>query len=172
MFEVGDYIVYGNNGVCLVEKVGPLDSKITSKDKVYYTLSPCYMKGSRIFIPADNEKVLMRPVMTEKESLALIDAMEEMESLWIPEEKRREAEYKEALQKCDATELVKIIKTIFRRKETRLAEGKKITATDEKYYHLAEERLYGEFAIALHMEKEEVQEFIESRIKEQVCEAE
>ncbi|MDD3403000.1 MAG: CarD family transcriptional regulator [Hespellia sp.] len=166
MFEVGDYIVYGNNGVCQVEKVGPLESKIATRGKVYYTLSPCYLKGSTIFTPADNQKVPMRPVMTKQESLQLIDAMQEMDALWITDEKRREAEYKEAIQKCDAAELVKIIKTIFQRKETRIAEGKKVTATDEKYFHLAEERLYGEFAIALNMQKDEVAAFIEERIKE------
>lgn len=56
MFDVGDYIVYGNNGVCLVEKVGPLESSVMSKEKIYYTLSPCYMQGSTIFTPADNQK--------------------------------------------------------------------------------------------------------------------
>lgn len=166
MYEVGDYIVYGNNGVCLVEKVGPLESKVASRDKVYYTLSPCYVKGSTIFTPADNNKVLMRPVMTKQEGLNLIDEMDEMEDLWITDEKSREAEYKEALQSCEARELVKVIKTIFKRKQTRIAEGKKVTATDEKYCHMAEERLYGELAIALGMQKDELHDFILKRINE------
>ena len=166
MFEVGDYIVYGSNGVCLVEKVGPLESQIASKEKVYYTLSPCYVKRSTIFTPADNSKVLMRPVMTKQEGLALIDEIKEMDCLWITDEKSREATYKEALQTCEARELVKVIKTILKRKQTRIAEGKKVTATDEKYCHLAQERLYGELAVALEMKKEEMQEFIEQRIKE------
>lgn len=166
MFAVGDYIVYGNNGVCLVEKVGSLESAIASKDKVYYTLSPCYTKGSTIFIPADNTKVRMRPVMTKQECLDLIGEMKEMEDLWIKDEKSREAEYKQALQSGEAAELVKVIKTIYKRKESRIAEGKKITSTDEKYCHMAEERLYGELAVAFGMKKEEMPEFIEDCIKE------
>lgn len=164
MFGVGDYIVYGNNGVCLVEKVGALDSSVVSKDKVYYTLSPCYSKASTIFTPADNKKVLMRPIMTREEAIALVDEMKEMEELKIVDEKRRENEYKEAVQKCDARELVKILKAIHMRKQERIEDGKKITATDERYFHLAEEQLHGELAIALGMEKSEVEAFVASRI--------
>ena len=44
--------------------------------------------------------------------------------------------------------------------QERIAEGKKVTASDERYFHMAEESLYGEFAIALGIEREEVKDFI------------
>ena len=37
MFKTGDYIVYGNSGVCKVENVGVIDSPIAEKDEIYYT---------------------------------------------------------------------------------------------------------------------------------------
>ena len=49
--------------------------------------------------------------------------------------------------------------------QSRIAEGKKITASDEKYFHLAEERLYGEFAIILGIERDQVREFISEKVK-------
>jgi len=90
MFEKGDVIIYGNNGVCTVEKIGPLESKLTTKGRIYYTLQPFYMKESRIFTPADNENVLMRSVISKKEALELIDDIKNIEALWIPDEKGRE----------------------------------------------------------------------------------
>ena len=46
-----------------------------------------------------------------------------------------------------------------------MAEGKKITSGDEKYLHLAQEYLYGELAIPLEMEKNEVEAFICARVE-------
>ena len=40
MFEVGDYIICGNNGVCRVENIGPMKISGMKKDRIYYTLSP------------------------------------------------------------------------------------------------------------------------------------
>ncbi len=168
MFEVGDNVVYGSNGVCRVAKVGTLDSLGVAKDKIYYTLSPYFIPGSTIFTPADNKKVIIRPVLSKQEAMQLIDEIKEIETLWIADEKSRENEYKEAFRKCDCRELVKIIKTIHLRQEARIAEGKKETTLDEKYFHMAEERLYEELTIPLEMTVDEVREFVIARVEEQL----
>lgn len=56
MFEVGEYIVYGNTGVCKVEEVKEMKVPGTKNDRLYYTLEPVYDKGCRLFTPVDNEK--------------------------------------------------------------------------------------------------------------------
>lgn len=160
MFEVGEYIVYGSNGVCKVEAVGKLKVPGMSKDKLYYTLSPYNAKGSKIFTPVDNKKVVMRPVISKKEAIELIENIKNIDLLEIPDESRIEEEYKEALRKCDCRELVKLIRTINKRISVRLKEGKKITAGDEKYLQMAEEYLLSELSIPLEMEKEQVKELI------------
>lgn len=166
MFEIGELIIYGGNGVCRVEKIGPIDTGMGTKGRMYYTLNPLKNKDSRIFTPVDNEKVIMRPTMTKEDALALIDQIQNVETLWIGDERRRETEYKEAVRKCDCREYVKIIKTIYLRKEARLADGKKVTAVDERYYAIAEENLYGELAVALGMDRDQTKIFVEQRVKE------
>lgn len=166
MFEIGELIIYGGNGVCRVEKIGPIDTGMGTKDRMYYTLNPLKNKDSRIFTPVDNEKVIMRPTMTKEDALALIDQIQNVETLWIGDERRRETEYKEAVRKCDCREYVKIIKTIYLRKKARLADGKKVTAVDERYYAIAEENLYGELAVALGMDRDQAKTFVEQRVKE------
>jgi CarD family transcriptional regulator len=166
MFVVGDYIVYGNKGVCKVINVGVINSVGLPKDKLYYTLEPVYTAGSKIFTPVDNDKVKMRPVMNKEEALGLIDDIDNIDALWILDEKRREMEYKEAVGKCDCRELVRIIKAIYLRKQSRLAEGKKVTSGDEKYFKIAEEDLYGELAIPLQMEKNQVKDFVIEKVKQ------
>ena len=44
MFKVGEYVVYGMNGVCRVEEIGPMPLSGMDSDKIYYTLLPLYTK--------------------------------------------------------------------------------------------------------------------------------
>jgi len=164
MFEVGDYVIYGNNGVCMVEAVGTMNMSGISKDRLYYTLVPVYKHGSKVFTPIDNNKVIMRRIISKEEALELIDNINGIESLWVQEERRREQIYKEALKTCDCKELIKIIKTLYLRRQSRMADGKKVTAVDEKYLIIAEEHLYGELAIPLKMPKDKVEEYIADRV--------
>lgn len=168
MFKVGDFVVYGSDGVYQVDKVGPLNMSGVPKDKMYYTLVSPYMKGSKIFSAVDNRKVIMRAVMNRDEAMDLIDSMKDMDLLEIQDEKKRNEVFKEALRTYDCRELVKIIKTLYVRQEQKIAVGKKNTAGDEKYFHIAEERLYGELAISLNMGKKEVKEYVEKRVAELV----
>ena len=165
MFEVGQFIVYGSSGVCKVVDIGKIEMPGMPKDRIYYTLEPCYTKGSRILTPIDNQKTIMRRLMTKEEADELIDGVGDIEILWIPDERRREESYKTMIAKCDCKELVKVIKTIYLRKEKRIAAGKKVTISDEKYFKLAEDNLYSELAVVLDMTKEEAREYMLNRIE-------
>ena len=50
MYQPGDLIIYGGEGVCRVESVGPLQLSDMKSDKLYYTLQPIYRTGS-VFAP-------------------------------------------------------------------------------------------------------------------------
>lgn len=167
MFQTGDYIIYGTRGVCCIKGVGTL-SFSNSAERLYYTLEPLYITGSVVYAPVDANGVVMRPVMTREEAMELIDRIPEIEELWIRDEKSREYAYKDAIKGCDNQELVRIIKTIYNRGRSRMAEGKKITVADNKYFKLAEENLYGELAVSLSMTRDEVKEFITDHVKKAV----
>lgn len=164
MFKIGEYVVYGMNGVCRVEEIGPMNLSGIDSNKEYYTLLPLYTKGSRVFTPVDNQKVIMRPVISRQDACNLIDEMKSVERIEVADDKHRELAYKEALKSCDCRELIRIINTVVKRKKERLAQGKKMSACDERYLKQAQDSLYGEFAISLKMEKDEVEDYIEHRI--------
>jgi len=163
MFKVNDLIIYGNNGVCKVTDIGPLEG--SDNDMTYYTLEPVFQTGSRYFSPVDNKNVIMRKIITKKKALELIESIKDIEELWIADERKREEDYKAAVNSCDCVELVKIIKTIYLRGEARLAEGKKITSNDEKYFKIAEKNLYSEIACALKMDFEEAKQFVIDKVE-------
>lgn len=147
-----------------MENVGALNTGV--KGRIYYTLIPYYVKGSSVYTPVDSEKVIIRPVMTKEEVMDLINDIKNIDTLWVKDEKKREETYKKAIRSCDARELVKIIKTIYLRQKSRIEEGKKMTYSDEKYFRLAEDNLYGEVAVALSMTKEEAKAFVEQKVEE------
>lgn len=107
----------------------------------------------------------MRPILTAEEANALIDNIQGIDVMWEADDRKREEAFKEALRSCDCREWIKIVKTLYFRRKKRIAAGKKATASDGKYLHLAEESLYGELAVALNMQKEKVEEFINERVK-------
>lgn len=166
MYEIGDYIIYGNHGVCKVEEIGSLDISGLDKSLDCYTLQPVFSKASTLYTPVDNEKVSMRKVITNEEAEELIEQIADTELLWVENDKQREETYKEALRKRDCTDWVKIIKTLYVRKQERLSQGKKLTFTDEKYLSIAQDFLYGELSIAMDMDRDEIEGLVIERLEQ------
>lgn len=144
MFQKGDYIVYGSSGVCEVEEIGPMNMSGIAKEKLYYTLSPVYSSGSRIYTPIDNDKIAMRNILSREEALELIDNIPQIEPLWVNDEKKREELYSQKMKTCSFVEWIKIIKTLYLRRKSRIEGGKKLASVDERYLKMAEDSLYGE----------------------------
>lgn len=151
-------MVHGNNGVCKVEAVQTMDGMQNQK-RTYYTLVPIYTTGSKLFVPTDSKKVVIRSVMTKKEAEKLLKEWDEIETLWIENDKKREEVYKEALRSCDSRQWVRLIKTSYQRNQDRMKIGKKATTSDERYLHMAEDHLFGELAIPFKMTKGEAEDY-------------
>lgn len=70
MYEIGQFIIYGCEGVCRVDGIGPVEIKGAQKGVDYYTLAPVYQNG-KIYVPVDSQ-AYSRPVMTRQEARDLI----------------------------------------------------------------------------------------------------
>jgi len=166
MFEIGEYIVYGVKGVCQIEDITHMDISGVDKNRLYYVLAPIGDKSGKIYAPTDNPKVMMRKVITKEEANQLIEELPRIELLWVPDDRQREAKYKEALNTCDYRAWVSIVKTLYLRKQERVAQGKKITALDERYMRTAENELYSELSLTLGIPKNEMEEYIKERLEQ------
>lgn len=160
MFGIGEYVVCGNKGVCVVEDVTTLNISGVDKERKYYILKPLYMAGSTVYVPVDSAEKSMRRVLKRDEAQKLIKGIPDIPLLVITNEKLSEQMYRECIKTNDCEELIKMIKTIYLRKQKRMQAGRKVTAVDAKYFHLAEDNLYGELAVALEMPKDEVEGYI------------
>lgn len=164
MFEVGEYIVYGSKGVCMVEDITHIDIPGADKDRLYYVLEQLENGSGKIYVPTDSQKVVMRRVISKEDATDLIQQMPEIEQMWIDDDKRREARYKEAIRTCDYHEWVSMIKTLYLRKKERCAQGKKITALDEKYLKTAENELYSELSVTLGIPRDQILDYIKKQL--------
>ena len=160
MFGIGDYVICGNKGICEVENITTLNISGVDREREYYILKPLYMSGSTVYVPVDSPKESMRKALRREEAERLIEAIPEIPLLVITNDRLSEQAYKDCIRTNGCEELVKLLKTIYTRKQKRLKDGRKVTAVDAKYFHMAEESLYGELAVALNISRKEVEDHI------------
>lgn len=166
-YQVNDYVIYGGNGVCVVEDICTLDGSGIDNSRVYYRLKPLYEKGSMVYAPVDNLKSTLRDLLSETETLALIDEFPEIEIIKFQNDKTLDMDYKNALRSYNGRELLRVMKTAFLRMRKRQEQNKKVVMVDEKYFHKAKELLFGEWAVVLHSTKEDVENLLKEHITEE-----
>jgi CarD family transcriptional regulator len=170
MFEVGDYVISANNGICKIEDKVSLDLKMGAKEQLYYLIVPLDEKKTKLYIPVNSEKQRIRKVMDEEQALAVIDSIPDIDAALVSNDKQREQTYKEAIFSCDPHRLISILKCVYMRNKKRSEEGKKSTSIDERYFRLAEHNLNSELAFAMHKDANEMNQMIAERIQTLVCE--
>ena len=153
MFAVDQLVVYGGEGVCRVEKIGPAGIPGADKTKLYYTLSPLYRTG-QVITPVDT-RVLMRPAMTADDAQTLIAALGGREIPAVPAGNPRMLKdyYQSVVTTYDCAAVAQLICQLVRRSAQAVSQGKKPSQMDERYLKRAEDQLYGELAAALQMER-------------------
>ena len=165
MYQAGDYVVKAYTGVCRIEEITHPEGMDVDKNKLFYLLTPLSDAKMKIYVPVEGSAKGFRKVLNPEEAWKVIHDIPKIEEVHIENEKQREQKYKEAIRECDPERLVSIIKTMYRRKQKRNAQGKKCIAMDERYFKLAEEYLYSELAFALGKNKNEMCKFIEETIE-------
>ena len=165
LYQAGEYIIYGSEGVCKVENVGHPDVSMADASREYYTLSPVYRGGCN-YIPVDS-KVFMRPVISRSEALALVEQVAGIEMNHYENCNLREINdhYTAMLQSHECKALVQLVKTVYQKRENLLKNGKKLGQIDERYLKRAEELLFGELAVVLEMEREAVGALITEQLQ-------
>ncbi len=165
MYSIGQLIIYGGEGVCRVEAVGPLDLTGMKSDKWYYTLQPLYRTGS-VFAPVEG-KVFMRPVISREEAEGLVRSIPQIREDHLESRNLRLTgeHYQKLLDSHDCADLVQLIKTIYVKQQSAQAAGRKGGQVDERYRKRAEDTLYGELAVALGIPKGDVEGYIRSALE-------
>lgn len=165
MFQKGDYVVYGNLGVCRVEGLEERRFEGLETAHPYYQLSPIY-QGGVLYVPADNPRIPLRAVISAEEANRLIDAIPTIEGEAFHSRSAQElsAHYEQALRTHDCADLIRLTASIYAKKQDLASRKKRMGRVDEHFMKKAKDSLNGEFAIALGIPREDVPAYISRRI--------
>ena len=163
MYQPGDMIIYGSTGVCCVKEITTPDFE-KDKSRQYYAMEPVYQDGV-IYTPVDT-KVFMRAVISKDEANALIDQIPTMQTEAYHNSVLRELEehYNVYLKSHDCADLLELGRSIYIKRQELLSQHRKFGAVDERFMKRAEDLLYGELAVALGIDKNQVESYIAERV--------
>ena len=101
MFAVNDTVVYGVQGICVIDEITKRDFGGKSED--YYVLHTVFGNNTKIYVPIGNEKLMsrMRNLLSADEVLGIIDSMSDANFIWTDDGNEREHLYKEILLSGD-----------------------------------------------------------------------
>ena len=165
MWKLSDTVVYGSAGVCKITDIR--EEMFVDEKRTYFILKPLYDEKTTIHVPAFNERLMskIKPVLKKNEALLLIKSIPDIEPLWIESDKLRQEKYKEVLDGGDRTLLISVIKALYNRKNELSEKGKKMRSSDEYAFKDAEQLFHNECAHVFSLPREEVHQFIISKIE-------
>ncbi len=163
MYSIGDKIIYGESGVCTVERVAPLNMSGAPADRLYYHLRP--LIGSGVYFTPVDSNAFMRPVISAEEAEALIDSIPSIEPAICNDSRFNhvDAFYKEMFRKHTPESLVAVIKGLRIRMAARKSKSSRADATMKR----AKEVLHGELSVALGIEYSEIEDYIKNKLGEE-----
>lgn len=166
MFKVGELVMYGGMGVCKVSKIGRPDFAGEEDDTLYYFLEPLYKSGI-FYAPVDNDKISIRKVISKKKAKELIDSLDKIE--WeiysTPSIQQLSQHYQSIIDTHNCKDLLALTKSIMEKGLDAQKNNKKLGQIDKRFMKKAEDLLYGEFAAALGMDIDKVEELVKGKLQ-------
>lgn len=164
MYKIGEFVVYGNEGVCEVEDISKLNSPVTNKITNYYKLKPLHGSGN-VFAPVD-ANVFMRLAITFEEIKKIITEIPEIKDTRYDIKNMRELQthYKTLLSSHEFIDILKAMISLNNKKDDMAKSNKKLGQIEEKFLRIAKDRIEDEFSIALGISKKEAEIYINENI--------
>ena len=173
MYACGDTVVYRHH-VC---EVAALRENYFVRKGLPRAGARCSRISLKLFVAVDEATPdNLRPIISKRAALALIDSIVDADTIdenaLKPDaptptllERRMKEEYDKRLRTFAPEDLVPIMKSVHERTVRRVDSGRRITATDKKYFDLAEGLLCDELAVSLAVPRENVKDVLVERVK-------
>ena len=168
MFQPGELLVYGSTGVCQVLSIDQRQDYVNGvkQSRLYYQLKPLY-QGGVIYTPVDNDKVVMRPVISREDAETLIDSIPTLRPAVCPVATTQALtqHYQTSLRRHSCRSLMELTMSIHQKRRKAEAQNRRLGMVDERFMKQAEQLLFGELAAALDIPYDEVQPYIANRMQ-------
>ncbi len=167
-YEVGDYLVHENSGVCQVKAIQTMALSGKGSEREYYSLVPVFHRDSQVITPVDSDKVRVRDVKSAKEMHEIISQMKDLDVIEEANDKQRAEKYKEHIGLFEPVELARVVKTVYERRLVRMKQGKRIMSQDERVLATAGKKLFEEMAFVFDMDLKTIEDDFYKVLKEDV----
>lgn len=160
MFNIGDIIVYGAQGIC---KIDSRETKQIGRQSAdYYVLKPLFNESTAVFVPVENKLLTakMQTVLTKAQAEELVKKVEQIDVIKSNDENQKRELYKTILSSGDREKLIALIKTVRLERDIRRQGNKKLNINDEQTLRKAELLIYNELAFVFDVEPDEVKNII------------
>ncbi len=158
MFNIGDKVIYGGEGVCRVDRI---EDKIIGGKKVsYYVLNRLDGVNSVFFVPVDSRAAdeKMRGIISASEIKNIINSTSPAD--WIAADRERRDAYHVAVTTVDRQSIASHVKTVCAVKKELEKVGKKLHKTDEYFLEDVKKLMFGELSAVFNIEKNQIIPFI------------
>jgi len=154
MFEIGSYVSYRAEGVCVVRDIREERFGALGETAKYYILSPLADEKSTVFVPMENEALmaLMRPLLSAEEILRMVSELRDERLEWIEESRLRNLKFREIFSLGDRKQLVVLANTVAEHNKMITDLGKKVGSTDENALFRAKTMLFEEFSMTTDLQ--------------------
>lgn len=160
MFQKGDYVFYGAEGICKIldVRIAPLEGM--PADREYYVMQSLHDANGTLYIPVDSEQVFLRAIFGREEARALLDRIPQVEAIEETNSKQLRARYQECMQMHTPEEWVRVIKTVWQRAHAEERRTQRISDTERMLSDNAKRYLHTELALALGLQANEMEAYI------------
>ena len=165
-FEVGQYVVYGTNGICIVDSIELMSFTAGAPKEMYYVLRQHKHSETCFFVPFKNEELLskLREPMRREDIEDILMGLSDEDVKWVNDRRARGDYFKSILSNGVSGRLLSMIVCIYEKKRDLARQGKKLSVTDTTTLRAAEKLVEEEFAWALDMDPQEIPAFIRKRL--------
>ena len=165
-YEAGQYVVYGTNGICIVDSIELMSFTSDAPKEMYYVLRQHKHSETCFFVPLKNEALLskLREPMTREDIEDILMGLSDDDVKWVTDRRARGDYFKSILNEGVSGHLLNMIRCIYEKKRELARQGKKLSVTDTTTLRSAEKLVEEEFAWALGLDPQEVPAFIRKRL--------
>jgi CarD family transcriptional regulator len=151
LYNVGQYVICASGGVWFVSTVDGENIHLTEHET------------GKIKTVCVSDKEIIREIASKQEIVDVIERVGYIRTIQAPNDKIRREFYEEAMMKYDEVEWVKVIKSVYLRKETgRLMHG------ESEYSDKAKGFLHNEISVVLGIPASEVEQYIENAVSSNI----
>lgn len=163
MPDKNSYVNYTSQGICKIEDICPMKFSFDSCERDYYILRPVHQENARIFVPAENQKLIgqMRPVLSPEEIDRIILSVKNHNIPWPSDQKQRAIEFQNILYGRDERELLQLASCLYLKSRD---SGKGLCSSDAQILKRAEAIIAQEFSFSLNIGIQEVGAYIRKKL--------